>query len=931
MAPKKSLLLITAIILTIGLATAQSSASNEITDISQKQVWLNSEEPEVEFQASYDQNCEADPDTREASVTLDGQSSSAQSFEVANLEDIEAAEADRTYNFTFSDFDGEGLYNIEATCEHQDESKNVDSGSDTFTADDLEFSGLQLGFVESDRDGVAYVGEEVDVSFQLESSEDLGLSEFGEKDFNYNLEGLEQNLDSEDIVEGTFQNNNGEVSFSFEASSGMKGVEGLGVSAKGFDGVGGSTDLDVQPVWQFNNVDVRAGGEDITDRTVKYRYLSSLELTFQVTEKGDPVKGLTTDSFLFDDESGWFIKEDEGSGNYRLELEGRPQYTSEELNVDESYDLPIELDTGSVSEEIVELTVEKDVEFSGNVLDVSNNRVDTSFEAIIEREDSSNRLVPFSTDDSGYFEQYFETDTVDMEMKFPEATVSLSEMDVGKDDAGDISYQYYSDLSGSSSKINPEIGVRPVNVAAFVSNYPFQADSLDTFVEMQYDTSDVDPLEVVVYECSQWTFDAEECSSDWEKISDNDVNLESGSTWKANFPIEPLTSDRFATDEGVLQNAYLVGVQKGVGEGLTLDSSLDVSSRVKSGEEFSISGRVISDSTGESVEGADISLTLSSEENEIELEEVETDSNGNFELSTVIEDGGSYSVELDASKNPYDSLSVESNSMIEVFYETGLSVSAESDPEVTLGEPYDIDYTVENIGQAPAEDIELSVSGVDSDEYDLVPRSIGSIEAGESSDVVLTLDLSEDLVRPPTINFEASGTSSDKDVRGSATTSVSFAEGVNTESSDTDESQDDDNQEDTQDSQSSSSLPNVEDVTRATGEFVQSQSDMNLALGLILVFGVVLAAAVRKRKEGNGSSRGNDRMGRMAGGQGRVQKPNVSPTKVEPDESEEDTESEAEESEEQSSGDSESELVCDTCGESFDTESGLKLHQQALH
>jgi hypothetical protein len=165
-----------------------------------------------------------------------------------------------------------------------------------------------------------------------------------------------------------------------------------------------------------------------------------------------------------------------------------------------------------------------------------------------------------------------------------------------------------------------------------------------------------------------------------------------------------------------------------------------------------------------------------------------------------------------------------------------------------------------------------------------------------------------------------------------------------------------------------------------TGEFLASQSSLNIALGLIMVFTMALAGAIKKKKKddtsgGRGGSRSVSRNGggRGAGGAGRqvnIQRPKVAPSSEEPQvmspdddideiaeamtekdeqgaidtdnvdeveishqEPEVETPGEEgnEEMEDEDDEESEGDFKCDTCGENFDTESGLKLHREALH
>ncbi len=905
MAPKKTLLALP-LVLFASLTAAQS------LDASSENVWVSqiNEQNPVEFNYTTDSVC----NNFEASYEFNSEKSPIDESKITNT------------SFVFSDFSS-GEYVFNASC---------GSGSDDFTvqAGELEVSNLDLNYEDGDSKG--YPGETVNADFEIDNGNDNLESSLNEDNFSVSSGDKDVSLDSFDLADR---------SFSFEGSE--KLVDNGEVAVSALDSRA-ATDLNIQSVWQFENLEIRAGGEVVTDRTVKYRHLSTLELSFRVTRRGNPEPGLTTDSFRFDGEDGWFMKNDQGSGDYTIEIEGRPQYTEEDLAVDDPYLLDISLRRGSQTADIVELTVEKDVEFSGRVLDVSNNRVNTGFEAVVEREDSSNKIVPFNTDDAGNFEQYFETDTVDMKMLFPEATASLSEMNVGKEDAGDISYQYYDNPAGQSN-IDPGVDVRPVNLAAFVSNYPFQSDSLDTYVQMQYDTSDVDPLEVVVYECSQWTFDAEQCSSEWEEIDNNDINLASGSTWKADFPIDPLTSDRFATDHGVLQNAYLVGVPRGVGSSLSLQDSLDVSSTsLQSGDELSISGTVIDSSTDEGVEDAYVSLELVDGDNTVSFDSLETESDGSFEFSKEIEEAGEYTAEFSAEKDPYESFSKESGRTIDVFYETGLTVSSESDIDLQMGESSEIEFEIKNSGQSEAEDIELEVSGIDEEHYSLSTNTISSLGTDDRTrSVTLSLDKPEEYctdpcTSPPTISLSASGTSAGETVENSASVYTNVPS--DTQQEQPSEGTEEPDQE--EQNQSSLDVPGPEQVSQMTGDFIESQSDMNLALGIILIFGAILAVTVRKRKEG-GDDRTNRVQGRMSQGaagsaRGNVQRPDVSPSGEEEGgqaESEDDVEPvqgtgnevETGGGKEEGSDESDGEFVCDTCGEEFDTESGLKLHEDALH
>ncbi|MFW6276609.1 MAG: hypothetical protein ACOC2K_02910, partial [Bacteroidota bacterium] len=357
--------------------------------------------------------------------------------------------------------------------------EDLESMSVHYTSTEPASGDIPLPSITAPVDGATGVSLPVELSWVVPESgktkekgnTDLDHDDLGDKNFSVSPEASVKDFELKEDGEEL------KGSFEFEAEESMEDVEKLKVSSD-FSDTSDSTDLSVEPVWQVDVKDVSAEGEGVSDlrgkeKKVKYRDLSSLELDLEVTEEGEPASGLPEQDFLFEG-SDRFDVESSG-GSYSLTLDNTPVYSEDELDVEESKTVPLELDTDGDSDEdirFVDLVIEKDVEFSGNVLDVSNNRVNTEFEAFVEDEDGR---YGFETDDSGHFERYFETDKVDMEMAFPEAVVGLDNMDVDKEDAGDISYEYYEDPE-EQSNIDPEVDVRPVNLAAFVSNYPFQED-----------------------------------------------------------------------------------------------------------------------------------------------------------------------------------------------------------------------------------------------------------------------------------------------------------------------------------------------------------------------------------------------------------------------------------------------------------------------
>ncbi|QGA80133.1 carboxypeptidase-like regulatory domain-containing protein [Candidatus Nanohalobium constans] len=894
MASKKTILLLTLILFT-GISAAQP---NNITGEVKDEFWLNQDDAIQSFGVEFAGPCE--------NTAVEVFSSEEEVTDVENT-----SESGNTYEIAPSDLSGPANYTIEASCENE----NVSSAETSFLADNIQ---LSVGSIDSSSDDpVFYPGDTV--SGQLDLSTEGSV-----------IESVPSSLE----FDSSFENGvsvNQEYDFQVDASSSDTGENSI--SLINYETSAG--DITVEPVWQVENK---------VDEKVKHRNFQDLSVTFQITKKGDAYTGFEDDDFEFAGGSGDnFVSVSTDGDSYTLDFESTPK-VDDRAPTEETFELsadPREQDFEEESFNIGEIEIEKDIEFSGEVRDLERSRVPAKFTAEFD-----NRDTAFGNGDSASFEKFFpDAKAPIFEMDFPEAKFELKNFEFVREypdgQERDIRYNYYEKFEGIEFEGDAS-DIRPVNLVSIESDYDFESDPDESRVNLEFDSSQVeDTRNVVVYECDYWMFERETCANEWEEKDVRTLGQET-----LNVQINPY-DEQFGGNANVLWNAYLVGVPKGVGSSLTLENSLDgLPGRIQAGEEFSISGTVIDSSTGEAVEDADVSIEIvSGGGNKVTPDQdIDTGVNGNFEYSDVVREAGSYSANIEVSKSPYESFVFEEenddNDKMEVYYETGLTVSSEDDVDIRFGESSSVEFDVENVGQSEVEDLsfDTEVSGIDEEYYSWSLPSRSSISEEGSVTATLNLDIPSDADVAPgrkTISLSASGNSADESLDNSATVYASVPAQQEDESD-----QQESETEERNNSGSSFDVPDAKDVSNVTGEFIQSQSDMNLALGLILIFGAILAVTVRKRK--NDGDRDDRRMGGRAttashaggSGRGKVQKPDVSPQ----DNQEEDTEDgEEQESVEEESGsgtgsnDEEGEFVCDTCGDKFDTESGLKLHKQALH
>ena len=583
--------------------------------------------------------------------------------------------------------------------------------------------------------------------------------------------------------------------------------------------------------------------------------------------------------------------------------------------------------------------VDKTSEFSGQVLDSGGNGVETAMTLNAVNSRLSQNL---DTGPDGIFSTDINEDEFDINASFgskPQSRISMSNVDLGSSTGpntglSSIGFEYWKD---PETRIN---GLRPVNMMAVKFGYPIEdVRSLD----MVFDSGELDPKDMKVYECNEWNFQGSECMGSWSQVPENDISIDYAS-WRVSVD----NANLYSTDSGdILMNAYMVGTSSKI----SLQDSISLeSSSIKHSGELGASGVLVSDN-GDRVGDANVTLSLVQGDEVVESWSETSDSTGTFEFSETVDvEAGNYQLRIEALKSPYESFEMTSEKTLEVYYEKGVSLSAPTSIDVVQGNSSSLDLEVSNTGQQSIENIDLEVSGLE-DKFYTVSSDVGSLGPEDSESVEIMLDLPGDYCNlpcgnPPQLDFSVTGESGDEEVSDNLMTSIVLSgEPSGDQSSDTsDQEETQDSSSETDDSGPESSSSPISGVREMTGDFVQKQGELNIALGLIFIFTMMLALSVKKKKSGGGDRRSLDD-GR-GGGRPSLQRPPINSGdvhEVEAKETEKEEESEAvseEETESEESEDTEEAegsedagegFSCSVCGEEFESESGRDLHEEAVH
>ncbi|MFB6208495.1 MAG: hypothetical protein ABEJ69_04030, partial [Candidatus Nanohaloarchaea archaeon] len=472
-------------------------------------------------------------------------------------------------------------------------------------------------------------------------------------------------------------------------------------------------------------------------------------------------------------------------------------------------------------------------------------------------------------------------------------------------------------------------GVTVANALAVWFGYPFE----DGRITMEYDTTKVNPSNLKVYECVGWNINGVTCysSSEWKSVGVKRSWIHP-TVGTVTFPVTPYN----VTGKSQLLNGYMVVKNTP----LNLDYVEFSSDRIEKGGSLGLNGKLVTPS-GESVSGALVSASIVDPKGNVVVPSTSTTTNsaGLFSFSkTVPGEEGSYRIRLHAEKKPYSSLDTTVQKSFETYTSKEVSLSGPDTTKFYVGGRSTTEFTIINSGQAALKDVKISVKGFDRSTYSFKKKEWSKLEPGDNVKALMVTRLPSDFCENAcqeyrTLQVEVTGNADGNKINDI----VSVQAQVSKESPPTKVSVD--NATGNNATGFSFKMPN-------TGEFLKRQGSVNIALGLIIVFTLVLATAIKKKNSGD--DRGSRPVMSGSGGRGggmRKQKPDVAGDSSGDEQDEEDDEAgqETEEDEEEKKemngesggekdgGDGDEGIVCSVCGEEFDTESARDLHEQAIH
>lgn len=582
------------------------------------------------------------------------------------------------------------------------------------------------------------------------------------------------------------------------------------------------------------------------------------------------------------------------------------------------------------------------IDFRGTIENADENPVEADFRISQEGQE----WTEFSTDNGKYTEPVL-PDNYNMSILFDDK-VSMDLDEVKFRNRGDKRIMYDRIPTKSLEDIE---GVTVIKGIGTLFSYEFEEGQ----ITIGYDFGDVEANNARIIKCEGWPMSpSRQCRGDWEVVNNSKVSVDP-TVPQASFPVKPEKHQ----DSEFLMKAYALVKNTNLNLNMDLEDM-----RVPVEEEISIEGEVETDQ-GESIGDVDVKVELLKDEKEVlTTTESSTNSNGAFGVSiSAPEETGVYDVRITADKEPHNGFEVVESNKIETFISKDIDVEGPDQVEFKTGQSNTAEYLVVNTGQANLEDLRFRVSNLNNDWYEVSKESWNELGAGSSERVTLNATIPEDYFDEENMEnvkfeVEARGVHSGGEINSLKNT-VATITNEYMYSKQSNESTEAGGQE-------GLSVPSPNLPDNPTGQFLEEASTFNGLLGFVIVFTLILATAIKKKSnERDGMDRSN-RLGGMNGSMKSSMNGSKTGTALPPSRSSNDSEENSRESRSSDNQDGEDEIdqvakaimqsekdqdkdkeiqddrndvhkedsdstKCSVCGEEFDTVTGRKMHEKAIH
>jgi len=308
------------------------------------------------------------------------------------------------------------------------------------------------------------------------------------------------------------------------------------------------------------------------------------------------------------------------------------------------------------------------------------------------------------TKTDGSYEGAIQIGTYDIEFVFPESKLKLE--DVYITDFEDPLNYYYS----LSDDLTP--GLKSAGLFVYETTLKFSK----VRIEMEYNDKDVyDENEIKVYKCSNWNAGKKICSGEWKEIG--------GAVDSVRNTI---------TVDDINLSAYGIGTLKG----LSIEFNIN---KQKFYVKDSIKLRgIVFDKYKNTVDNASVRAYI--EDTNI-YTAIYSDRNGAFLIEFLSpEQEGNYTLHLSAEKYPY--IEFNSSISIEVAKSRDILITLPDTIRVKQGGSLDQELTLANTGQADLDDLNISLTGIPKEYYDLV-TFIEKLEVGKEKNILISFSIPE--------------------------------------------------------------------------------------------------------------------------------------------------------------------------------------------